>query len=60
LVICLTISKRPHELPDQIVKERFAVDCCESNRAAVELACLSEEGVFYALPGGCQSLFFSE
>ncbi|MDP3536833.1 MAG: hypothetical protein Q8S08_15760, partial [Halomonas sp.] len=36
----------------QIVKERFA-----NNRLAVELACLSEEGVFYAFPGDCQPLF---
>ena len=55
------IGKRPHELPDQIVKELFSLlNFLWSYWPPDELFGLSEEGVFYALPGVCQSLFFDE
>ncbi|WP_281662359.1 hypothetical protein, partial [Halomonas sp. Alg239-R46] len=40
----------------KLLKSDFAV----FDWRTVELACRSEEGVFYAVPGVCQSLFFSE
>ncbi|MEA2119206.1 hypothetical protein RZA33_012190, partial [Halovibrio sp. HP20-59] len=39
----------------KLLKSCFAV----LNWLAVELACRSEEGVFYAFPGDCQSLILA-
>ena len=41
----------------KLLKSYFAAVTNLANRLAVDLACLSEEGVFYALPGVCQPLF---
>ncbi|WP_417422412.1 hypothetical protein, partial [Halomonas sp.] len=50
--------KRPHELPDQIVKELFRLRLMlPTFDLMTGAACLSEEGVFYAFPGACQPLF---
>ncbi|MBT2770794.1 hypothetical protein J7J47_00935, partial [Halomonas sp. ISL-60] len=37
----------------------FAAMTALATLQTVELACLSEEGVFYAFPGVCQSLFLA-
>ncbi|MDQ7735321.1 hypothetical protein QT231_21690 [Halomonas sp. SpR1] len=44
----------------KLLKSCFAAAVIKTILQTVELACLSEEGVFYAFPGGCQSLFFSD
>ncbi|MDQ7735404.1 hypothetical protein QT231_22105, partial [Halomonas sp. SpR1] len=38
----------------KLLKSCFAAAVIKTILQTVELACLSKEGVFYALPGGCQ------
>ena len=42
----------------KLLKSCFAVAALRATWLAVDLACLSEEGVFYAFPGGCQGRCF--
>ncbi|MDQ7735563.1 hypothetical protein QT231_22920, partial [Halomonas sp. SpR1] len=42
----------------KLLKSCFAAAAIKTILQTVELACLSEEGVFYAIPGVCQSLFY--